>query len=193
MTAYKKNTGNTHHYTTGFVVYPWHRNGSLNNTKFATDGYRSAMLDKKKMSNMRYSYKSVYLDSGNIWNAYVSGNGTRTGISGVAVFDSNEVSLVRLPAQENSGLTDINYYGNVDKLLTISRIGDKKDGYPIMTTGVQSAETNAHSLFSGGYMQVDSRFTDQITGTDPVRIKYKSTSCCISSKLYYIRCSEDIA
>jgi hypothetical protein len=175
LTAYKKDTGNTHHYTTGFVVYPWHRNGSLNNTKFATDGYRSAMLDKKKMSNMRYSYKSVYLDSGNIWNAYVSGNGTKTGISGVAVFDSNEVSLVRLPAQENSGLTDINYYGNVDKLLTISRIGDKKDGYPIMTTGVQSAETNAHTLFSGGYMQVDSRFTDQITGTDPVRIKYKST------------------
>lgn len=175
LTAYKKDTGNTKHLTTGFVVYPWHRNGSLNNTKYATDGYRSAMLDKKKMSNMRYSYKSVYLDSGNIWNAYVSGSSTRTGISGVAVFDSNEVSLVRLPAQENSGLTDINYYGNVDKLLTISRIGDKKDGYPIMTTGVQSAETNAHTLFSSGYTQIDSRFTDQITGTDPVRIKYKST------------------
>jgi hypothetical protein len=175
LTAYKKDTGNTQHLTTGFVVYPWHRNGSLNNTKYATDGYRSAMLDKKKMSNMRYSYKSVYLDSGNIWNAYVSGSSTRTGISGVAVFDSNEVSLVRLPAQENSGLTDINYYGNVDKLLTISRIGDKKDGYPIMTTGVQSAETNAHTLFSSGYIQIDSRFTDQITGTDPVRIKYKST------------------
>lgn len=174
LTAYKKNTGNTKHLTTGFVVYPWHRNGSLNNTKYATDGYRSAMLDKKKMSNMRYSYKSVYLDSGNIWNAYASGSSTRTGISGVAVFDSNEVSLVRLPAQENSGLTDINYYGNVDKLLTISRIGDKKDGYPIMTTGVQSAETNAHTLFSSGYMQIDSRFTDQITGIDPVRIKYKS-------------------
>lgn len=175
LTAYKKDTGNTQHLTTGFVVYPWHRNGSLNNTKYATDGYRSAMLDKKKMSNMRYSYKSVYLDSGNIWNAYVSGSSTRTGISGVAVFDSNEVSLVRLPAQENSGLTDINYYGNVDKLLTISRIGDKKDGYPIMTTGVQSAETNAHTLFSSGYTQVDGKFTDQITGTDPVRIKYKST------------------
>lgn len=175
LTAYKKDTGNNKHLTTGFVVYPWHRNGSLNNTKYATDGYRSAMLDKKKMSNMRYSYKSVYLDSGNIWNAYESGSSIRTGISGVVVFDSNEVSLVRLPAQENSGLTDINYYGNVDKLLTISRIGDKKDGYPIMTTGVQSAETNAHTLFSSGYTQIDSRFTDQITGTDPVRIKYKST------------------
>lgn len=175
VTAYKKDTGNTHHYTTGFVVYPWHRNGSLNNTKFATDGYRSAMLDKKKISNMRFSYKTQYMDSNRIWNAYISGNSTRTGISGIAVFDSNEVSLVRLPAQENSGLSDINYYGNVDKLLTVSRIGDKKDGYPIMTSGVQNADTDAHKLFSGGYIQVDSKFTDQITGTDPVRIKYKST------------------
>ena len=175
ITAYKKDTGNSKHLTTGFVVYPWHRNGSLNNTKYATDGYRSAMLDKKKMSNMRYSYKSVYFDSDNIWNAYASGSSINTGISGVAIFDSNEVSLVRLPAQENSGLTDINYYGNVDKLLTISRIGDKKDGYPIITTGTQSAETNAHTLFSSGYIQVDSKFTDQITGTDPIRIKYKST------------------
>lgn len=175
ITAYKGSTGNTNHYTTGFIVYPWHRNGSLNNTKFATDGYRSAMLDKKKISNMRFSYKTQYMNPDKIWDAYVSGDSTRTGISGIAVFDSNEVSLVRLPAQENSGLSDINYYGNVDKLLTVSRIGDKKDGYPIMTSGVQNADTDAHKLFSGGYMQINSRFTDQITGTDPVRIKYKST------------------
>lgn len=177
LTGYKEDVINPMHSTTGFVVYPWHRNGSLNNTKYATNGYRSAMLDKKKMSNMRYSYKSVYLDSDNIWNAYASGSSTRTGISGVAVFDSNEVSLVRLPAQENSGLTDINYYGNIDKLLTISRIGDKKEGYPIMTVGGEITETsdNAHKLFSNDYSQVFSRFTDQTTGTDPVRIKYKST------------------
>lgn len=175
LTAYKKDTGNTGHLTTGFVVYPWHRNGSLNNTKFATDGYKSAMLDKKKLSNMRYSYKSVYFDYENIWNAYKENDNDKTGISGVAVFDSNEVSMVRIPAQHNSGLTDINYYGNVDKLLSISRIGDKKEGYPIMTTGTQNADSNAHLLFSGNYMQIDSRFTDQITGIDPVRIKYKST------------------
>lgn len=175
LTGYKKDTGNTNHYTTGFVVYPWHRNGSLNNTKFATDGYRSAMLDKKKLSNMRYSYKSVYFDYNRIWNAYEKDNDDKTGISGVAIFDSHEISLVRIPAQENSGLTDINYYGNVDKLLSISRIGDKKDGYPIMTTGTQSASSNAHTLFSGNYMKIDSRFTDQTTGIDPVRIKYKST------------------
>lgn len=175
ISDYKENTGNTNKYTTGFVVYPFHRNGSLNNKKWATDGYRPAMLDKKKISNMRFSFNSYYFESGRVWNAYSSGNSTLTGISGISIFDSDEVSLVRLPAPENSGLPDINYYGNVDKVITISRIGDKKNGYPIMTTGVQNAGTNAHLLFSGNYMQVDGRFTDQITGTDPVRMKYKST------------------
>lgn len=175
VSGYKKDIRNPNHLTTGFVVYPWHRNGSLNNTKYATDGYRSAMLDKKKISNMRYSYKSVYFDYSKIWNAYIDKSDKNTGISGVSLFDSNEVSLIKIPAQENSNLSDINYYGNVDKLLTISRIGDKKDGYPIMTTGIQNADTDAHKLFSGNYMQVSDKITTQITGTDPVRIKYKST------------------
>lgn len=175
VSGYKKDVHNPNHLTTGFIVYPWHRNGSLNNTKYATDGYRSAMLDKKKISNMRYSYKSIYFDSSKIWNAYIDKNDKNTGISGVSIFDSNEVSLIKIPAQENSNLSDINYYGNVDKLLTISRIGNKKDGYPIMTTGTQNADTDAHKLFSGNYIQVSDKFTTQITGTDPVRIKYKST------------------
>ena len=175
LTGYKEGHGNGDKLTTGFVVYPWHRNGSLNNTKFASDGYRSAMLSKKRMSNLRFSYKTAYLDLSNIWNAYSEGSDTKTGISGVTIFDSNEVSLVRIPAQKNSGLSDINYYGNIDKLLTVPRIGDKKDGYPIIVSGTQNAATNAHDIFSGNYRQLSNEFTDQITGLDPVRIKYKST------------------
>lgn len=175
LTGYKKDTGNNKHLTTGFVVYPWHRNGSLNNTRFASDGYRSAMLDKKKMSNLRFSYKTFYFRTTNIWNAYIENDDNHTGISGVKIFDSNEISVVRIPAPENSGLSDFNYYGNVDKLLTVSRVGSKKDGYPIMTSGVQNAETNAHTIFRSNYTQVDSSFTDQVKGVDPVRIKYKST------------------
>ena len=175
LTSYKSGEGNPELLTTGFVVYPFHRNGSLNNTKWATNGYRSAMLDKKKISNMRFSYNTYFLDSGSVYNFYSKGSELKTGVSGIAVFDSNEVSLVRLPAQKNSGLGDIKYYGNVDKVINISRIGDKKDGYPIITTGVKSADTNAHSLFSGDYKQIDSKDTDQVTGVDPVRMKYKST------------------
>lgn len=184
MSDYKKDTGNSNHYTTGFVVYPFHRNGSLNNKKWATDGYRPAMLDKKKISNLRFSFNSYYFNSDKIWNAYVRNSTILTGVSGITVFDSNEVTLVRLPAPENSGLPDINYYGNVDKVITISRIGDKKDGYPIMTTGVQNADTDAHKLFSGNYIQVDGKFTDQITGTDPVRMKYKSTPHAVMALNY---------
>lgn len=175
LSDYKEGTGNTNHYATGFVIYPFHRNGSLNNKKWATDGYRPAMLDKKKISNMRFSYNTYFLNSGSIYDFYSEGSSSKTGVSGIAVFDSDEVTLVRLPAQKNSGLGDINYYGNVDKVINISRIGDKKEGYPIMTTGVQNADTNAHSLFSSNYIQIDGRFTDQVTGVDPVRMKYKST------------------
>lgn len=175
LTSYKSGESNPDLLNTGFVVYPFHRNGSLNNTKWATDGYRSAMLDKKKISNMRFSYNTYFLNSESVYDFYVKGNELKTGVSGIAVFDSNEVSLVRLPAQKNSGLGDINYYGNVDKIINISRIGDKKDGYPIMTTGVKYNGTDAHSLFSGDYKQIDSKYTDQITGVDPVRMKYKST------------------
>ena len=181
LSGYKKDVKNTNKLTTGFVVYPWHRNGSLNNTKYATDGYRSAMLDKKKMSNLRFSYKTAYLDKNNIWFAYEDNDDLHTGISGAVLFDSNEVSLVKLPAQKNSGLSDINYYGNIDKLLTASRIDeDKKDGYPIITSGIQNLGEstgieNSHSLFVGNYTQVSSDYSSQTTGTDPVRIKYKST------------------
>ena len=175
LTGFKSGVSNPDLLTTGFVVYPFHRNGSLNNTKWATDGYRSAMLDKKKISNMRFSYNTYFLNSESVYDFYVKGSELKTGVSGIAVFDSNEVSLVRLPAQKNSGLGDINYYGNVDKVINISRIGDKKDGYPIMTTGVLNNGTNAHLIFSGDYTQVQDRYTDQITGVDPVRMKYKST------------------
>lgn len=184
ITGYKDNKTNSEKLSTGFVVYPWHRNGSLNNTKVATDGYRSAMLDKKKLSNLRYSYNSYYLDSNLIWKAYVNGDNNHTGISGISIFDSNEVSLIRIPSPENSGLNDINYYGNIDKVLTVSRTGDKKEGYPIVTTGVQNAAVNPHILFCSGYSKMDSTFTDQITGTDPVRMRYKSTAHAVLALNY---------
>lgn len=170
----------------GFIVYPWHRNGSLNNTKYATDGYKSAMLDKKKMSNMRFSYKTVYYDTNKIWNAYEKDSDTRTGISGVSIFDSDEVSLIKIPAQLNSNnKNDITYYGNVDKLLTMSMTSDKKNGYPIYctTVGAESSEEKIldyHGIFAytnitGKDYNVQNHYSNTLWGVDPVRIKYKST------------------
>ena len=193
ITGYKKDRGNPDNLATGFVVYPFHRNGSLNNTKYQKDGYRSAMLDKKKISNLRYSFNTCFLDEQTTRNFCNGDKEQFPGISGVTIFDSNEVSVARIPAPANSGLSDINYYGNVDKIISISRVGDKKNGYPIMTTGCQNPSTNSHSLFSGNYIQVDSEFTEQITGIDPVRMKYKSTphavmalNCSSKTKLQWI-------
>ena len=64
----------------------------------------------------------------------------------MSIFDSDEISLVKLPAPKNSDLPELNYYGNIDKLLTITRVGDKKDGYPIITTGVATVLDNENEL-----------------------------------------------
>lgn len=164
----------------GFVVYPWHRNGSLNNTKFAdVNGYKSALLSKKKMSNLRYSYKTEYLNIDNIWNAQIDGSSLNTGISSPVVFDSSENTLIRVPAPKYSKLLDINYYGNIDKIISKSTVDNEND-YPIVVSGVTSKgnvdNSNEFILFQGNYRPLNSYdSTEQITSTDPVRIKYKST------------------
>lgn len=164
-----------------FVVYPWHRDGSLNNTKYAVDGYKSALLDKKIMSNLRYSYKTAYLEYSDLWNC-------PNGISGVSIFDSNEQTLVKVPAPKNSKLDDINYYGNVDKLLTVPQFGDKKDGYPIVISGVTDKSlSNAHETFVSDYVKLEDtefRLLCPTKGIDPVRIKYKSTPHAVMALNY---------
>ena len=193
ITGYKDDVVNRAGLTTGFVVYPWHRNGSLNNTQTAVDGYKSAMLDKKKMSNLKFSFQTQYMDPSNIWSAYKEKDNNATGISGVAIFDSNEVSLVKIPAPLNSTLNEITYYGNIDKVLAPSKITTEKaedsdgteylaykGGYPIMIAGanydISFGEFSiSHQIFSSNYSKVPEDVTNQTTSIDPVRIKYKST------------------
>lgn len=187
-----------HGYTEAFMVYAWHRNGSLNNQGPVTEGTRTAMLDKKKISNMKFSSFSYFLSSP--WLAYVENDNNHTGITGVSIFNSNEQSLVRIPSPANSDLGDLNYYGNIDKVLAATRVDDsytvtqrfqdgektetlnRKDGYPIVVTGVNTAATYAHQLFVGGSFPIQfvkrsdgAQLTTVPNGTDAVRIKYKST------------------
>ena len=188
---------------TAFVVYPWHRNGSLNNASSPDiNGYRTSMLDKKKMSNMRYSYNTHYLDQSYIWKADNPTGGT--GISGAYIFDSNEVQVLRIPSPLNSDLPDINYYGNVDKVLNIIRwdepisgtlpdesgnpTGNRKYGYPIVVSYAvvyrngswvkEQFSGDPHQQFIGEYAYGIQSGTTELKwqyGTDPIRIKYKST------------------
>lgn len=193
-----KNVDNDHGYTESFFVYAWHRNGSLNNQGPVTEGSRTAMLDKKKISNLKFSSFSKYFNEP--WLAYKANDATHTGITGVSIFNSNEQSLVRIPAPANSNLGDLNYYGNVDKVIAATRVDDaysltfdfsdgpkteefnRKNGYPIVVTGVNTAESFAHQLFTGGTFPIQfvkrsdgATLTEVPNGTDAVRMKYKST------------------
>ena len=193
-----KNVDDDHGYTESFFVYAWHRNGSLNNQGPVTEGSRTAMLDKKKISNLKFSSFSKYFNEP--WLAYKANDATHTGITGVSIFNSNEQSLVRIPAPANSNLGDLNYYGNVDKVIAATRVDDaysltfdffdgpkteefnRKNGYPIVVTGVNTAEYFAHQLFTGGTFPIQfvkrsdgATLTEVPNGTDAVRMKYKST------------------
>ena len=103
----------------GFCVYPWHRSGSLNNeSNEYNTGTRSSILKTKSLLNYRYSYKPSYFTNDNIWNAEVKNNHYRNGISDAVLWNSNEDNIVKLKAPSNSGLNDIVYKGNINKLLT---------------------------------------------------------------------------
>lgn len=178
-------TVSSNNYPWGFMVYPWHRNGSLNNAANKTDVVRPAMLEKKKLSNLKFSYHTSYYTNESIWRAEVINSQVNTGISDVVIFNSNEVSLVKIPAPLNSGLEDIIYYGNVDKIVNISRYDDvgspiahqsKKYGYPIIVSGENiPGDTDKKVFENGTTLNHINAATTTYTGTDSVRIKYKSS------------------
>ena len=90
----------------GFVVYPWNKSGSLNG---GASNASSSILQHKKMSIFRFS-KDTRMFPGAEYN---SGFWTKN-ITGTIKFDSDEVSMVKIPGQSSGG--DV-YYGNIDKLI----------------------------------------------------------------------------
>lgn len=175
------NDGNRNDWDTGFVVYPWHRNGSLNNDTSTSEKTASSKLSKKKISNLRFSAYTRYFESSKIWNAEIKDSTINTGISGVSIFNDN--TIIQLPAPKNSNLTNINYYGNVDQVVALPRLGDKQEGYPIMVTNTASSD-NAHNIFKGEYNEATGFFVKDRTGTDPISIKYKSTPHAVMALNY---------
>lgn len=174
-----------------YAIYPWQRTGSLNNTPNAdSEGYLVSKLSQKKLSTLRFSYNSLYLENNDIWKAYEENSQTKTGVTGVYVFDSNEITPVKVAAQDTN-LPDIIYYGNVDKIITYpttKKINSRNTGYPIMVADYGWGEVThptMHDMFispyhiaSEGY-DADGDRKHNITKYDnsynPVSMKYKST------------------
>lgn len=108
--------------TVCFMVYPWNRNGSLNNQATPNDSNtsRTSMLSRNRRSNLKFAGYTHYFTEDNIWKAYIEGDSIHTGISGAVIFNSDD-SLIKVPSPVNSNIDDINYYGNIDKIITPSR------------------------------------------------------------------------
>jgi len=186
---YGRTTDNISLMTQGYAVYPWHRNGSMNNQPSVTlkdddlikgqsAGYRSAMLKRKVMSNLRFSANSIYNVTGNsFWDA---------GDVSIGLFHSNEVTNIRLAGQKTYEDKDINYYGNIDKVLTSGRkypVNDPKvSGYPIFSSYRFMATSNEdyyHTVMAVSGLSLVANdldnFSDYQYGYDPISMRYKSS------------------
>lgn len=94
--------------TKPWMVYMWHRSGSLNNdiNRPEGKGARTSVLKKKVISNVKSSKDNLWFHK-----SYIKTLKT----SNLQLFDSNEVSLLRISDALNKK-GDITYYGNVDSL-----------------------------------------------------------------------------
>lgn len=188
-----------------FLVYPWHRNGSLNNQGYGQDGSRISMLSKKRMSNLKYSYNNYYLSptgnsskETNVYPFYVEGNNSLTGISGVKFFKTDSEDLIKIPAPKNSDLPNIVYYGNVDQMIlpstgkyTTVQESDgvnvelnKGGGYPICI-GMGTKNQDYSDITTVRPSELGKNYVISYTrGIDPIRMRYKSTSHAVIALNY---------
>ena len=101
--------------TKDYLIYPWHKNGSLNNDwRSANDA--SSVLGTKKESNLLYSAETEYFQPHNVT---VTGSVNYNVWTQFALQENDEVFNLRLGMQTTSENTssEINYYPNIDKVL----------------------------------------------------------------------------
>ena len=152
-----------------WMIYPWQRSGSLNNdcVRPTNKGTRTSVLKRKVISNLRFSKDNSWFNT--IWKPSM-------GITSVSIFNSNEISLLKIPAPLNSRMNDINYYGNIDTLITTDKtytfqISSVKDWKTGVNKGNPFVATTIEGIPSEAY-----QYANQLGWTtEPVRMKYKST------------------
>lgn len=161
-----------------WLVYPWHRSGSLNNdvVRPESGGARTSVLKRKVISNIRFSPDVKWLSKP--WSSE-----DENGITPVSIFNSNEVSLIKIPTPKNSGIRALNYYGNVDTLITTD---SEYTFYVTPNTGVnlQGSGVIVNSFTKVPLQSIKTNYSDNLAGdfkeqlkttNEPVRMKYKST------------------
>lgn len=139
-----------------YLVYPWHRTGSLNNDTVRTngDGIRTAMLGQKKLTNLMFCEECLFYNAQQSLSP--STGGKLASDDDIRIFNSDQISLIKINKQ--------NYYGNVDQVLT------PPERYPII--GSNDAEFNGPLSYK---LTPDSNGKIAWGSSEPVQMKYKST------------------
>ena len=93
--------------TANYMIFPWHHSGSLTNDP-RKDAIAGACLQAKKMSHLLFSSNTEYLNTAvNYENIDVQ----------VHLTENEFIKNYRLPRQKSTS-SEVNYYPNVDKVLT---------------------------------------------------------------------------
>lgn len=147
-----------------WFIYPWQVGGSINNDIAKEEGKsRSSVLKSKTISNLLFSYNNYYFNTPYKYPA---------GITKVSLFNSDDISLIKLNTPGNSNLDDINYYGNVDTVKIVK--GQKKFINPINDFELEKSDIKTPT-------NVDSKYAFYNAGT---RISYKSSPHLVFSTNY---------
>jgi hypothetical protein len=175
-----------------WLIYPWHRSGSLNNDCVRPDGKgtRTSELSRKVVSNIKVAEDTKWLSSKFNFEY---------GITNVSIFDSNEVSLIKIPTPKNSSINTLNYYGNVDTLISATQ---SFNFYVTPNAGVRlgNMSTAAGEPFTQNPLytiqdieSVIGDFNPSLrTSKEPVRMKYKSSPHAVFALNYGINGSPTI-
>lgn len=142
-----------------FVVYPWHRTGSLSNGNNNTTN--ASMLKQKRMSNLRFSFNTQYFTNNIGYNYYEFNNGIQA-----KLFNSDQVTALKIKEPLNSNLGDIIYYGNIDTLITPTK------KYPLVRTDKDDSSSYI-DMFNANYTPLTNNDNEMLTS--PIRMRYKST------------------
>ena len=164
----------------GWITYPWHRSGSLNNQMPLTTGQKSKGFTTRTAVLKRNLTANAYFTH----TVYTSGLSEFINISVPKLFNFDQLAGVKLSDSSNAYI----YYGNVDKVLAPST---KKNFYYIYNGWAQqsdAATTYPMKKLSEGAVSGNSGWKvgvsigtntianeEYMKGSDPVSIKYKST------------------
>lgn len=133
--------------STNYLVYPWQRNGSLNNDPRDSSA-ASAMLETKKLANFLFSGNTEYFGSAAI---------DKYDYSDINAFihltENNYVHNIRLEKQKAAFNAELNYYPNIDSIIY------NENKYDIVASDSLAALDESLKTTSG-----------------PVALKYRSTS-----------------